>query len=138
LECAVFEVAVNVQAGRVIVDVSGDVDMLTAQRLREGLTEAVRAAGADPVIVDLSRVPFLDSSGIQALLDGYHTAMVAGGTLTVRGTHGTVTRVLQIVGLDQIFGVGVLDAEPLDIGPGAPADPGAEPRSRELERPGSS
>jgi anti-sigma B factor antagonist len=131
----VFEVAVTAQAGRVVVEVSGDVDMLTAGRLREGLTEAVRVAGAGPVVVDLDRVPFLDSSGIQALLDGYHTAMVAGGTLTVRGAHGTVARVLQIVGLDQILGVSVLDANPLDLGPTEPDTP---PRPRELERPGSS
>jgi anti-sigma B factor antagonist len=131
----VFDVAVTAQAGRVVVEVSGDVDMLTAGRLREGLTEAVRVAGAGPVVVDLDRVPFLDSSGIQALLDGYHTAMVAGGTLTVRGAHGTVARVLQIVGLDQMLGVSVPDADPLDLGPTKPDTP---PRPRELERPGSS
>lgn len=126
-----FEVAVTAQAGRVVVEVSGDVDMLTAGQLREGLTEAVRVAGTGPVIVDLGRVPFLDSSGIQALLDGYHTAMVAGGTLAVRGVHGTVARVLQIVGVDQMLGVGALDTE-------VRTDPGVQPRPRELERPGSS
>jgi anti-sigma B factor antagonist len=146
----VFEVAVTAEAGRVVVEVRGDVDMLTVGRLREGLTEAVRVAGAGPVIVDLDRVPFLDSSGIQALLDGYHTAMVAGGTLTVRGAHGTVARVLQIVGIDRMLGVGALDADPFDVRPPDPidappdpidpglADPGAEPRPRELEWPGSS
>ncbi len=127
-----FEVAVTADAGRVVVEVSGDVDMLTAGRLRAGLTEAVRLAGAGPVTVDLGRVPFLDSSGIQALLDGYHTAMVAGGTLTVRGARGTVARVLQIVGIDKMLGVG---ADSLDI---QPPDPGAEARPRELEWPGSS
>jgi len=163
---SVFEVAVTAEAGRVVVEVSGDVDMLTAARLRVSLTEAIRLAGAGPVIVDLDRVPFLDSSGIQALLDGYHTAMVAGGTLTVRGAHGTVARVLQIVGVDRLLGVIPLSADPLDIldiaaaeptdtgatdpghadpghtdpGHAGPshADPGTDPRPRELEWPGSS
>jgi anti-sigma B factor antagonist len=139
----VFEVSVGAQAGRVVVAASGEVDMLTAGRLREGVAEAGRVAGAGPVIVDLSQVSFLDSSGIQALLDGYHTAMVAGGTLTVRGAHGTVARVLEIVGLDRMLGVGTVDAQPLDIGPTdpgeqGPAEPGAQSRPRELERPGSS
>jgi anti-sigma B factor antagonist len=147
LGVSVFEVAVTAEAGRVVVEVSGDVDMLTAGRLREGLTEAIRVAGAGPVIVDLHRVPFLDSSGIQALLDGYHTAMVAGGTLTVRGAHGTVARVLQIVGIDRMLGVAPLGADPLDVAAAEPADsgasdghtdPGTEPRPRELEWPGSS
>lgn len=138
-----FEVAVTAHVGRVVVAVAGDVDMLTAGRLREAVTEAVRVAGAGPVIVDLERVPFLDSSGVQVLLDGYHTAMVAGGTLTVRGANGTVARVLRIVGLDRVLGVGALEADPLDVRPPDPVDPGAvDPgagsRSRELERPGSS
>lgn len=142
-ECAVFEMAVTVHAGRVVVAVAGDVDMLTAVRLRESVAEAVRLAGAGPVIVDLERVPFLDSSGIQALLDGYHTAMVAGGTLTVRGANGTVARVLRIVGLDRVLGVGAQEMDPLDVRPPDPVDPGAvDPdagsRPRELERPGSS
>lgn len=135
-----FEVSVSAHAGRVVVTVSGDVDMLTAERLREGLAEAVRTAGTGPVIVDLSQVPFLDSSGIRALLDGYNTAMVAGGTLTVRGAHGTVARVLEVVGVDQALGVGSVDTEPLDAGPATPApvDPDTGPRRSELERPGSS
>lgn len=135
-----FEVSISAHAGRVVVGVSGDVDMLTAGRLRESLAEAVRTAGAGPVIVDLSQVPFLDSSGIRALLDGYNTAMVAGGTLTVRGAHGTVARVLEVVGVDQALGVGTVDGEPLDAAPATPApvDSDKEPRPAELKQPGSS
>jgi anti-anti-sigma factor len=122
----VFEVGVATDAGQVVVEVAGDVDMLTAGQLRDALTEAVRVAGIGPVVVDLSRVRFLDSSGVQALVDGYHTAMVAGGTLTVRGAGGTAARVLHVVGLAQILGVDPLGAEP---------EP-AEPTPPELELPG--
>ncbi len=100
-----FEVTVWADTCRVVVDPAGEVDMLTAGQLREALAKAVRTAGTGPVVVDLARVSFLDSSGVQALVDGYHSAMVAGGTLTVRGARGTVARVLEIVGVDRMLGL---------------------------------
>src|SRR4051812_29929428 len=101
--CGVFEVAVSADGADVLVMVAGDVDMLSAPRLRVAIREAVLRAGPGTIVLDLSRVTFLDSSGVQALLDGYHAAMVAGGRLTVRGAHGTAARVLQIVGLSRFF-----------------------------------
>jgi anti-anti-sigma factor len=135
----VFEVAVSADAGRALVEVAGDVDMLTAGQLRAALTEAVRRAGAGPVVVDLGRVRFLDSSGVQALLDGYHTAMVAGGTLTVRGAAGTAARVLHVVGLAAMLGVETAENDPFEGGTLAPPpDEPTDPSPHELERPGSS
>lgn len=92
--------------------------MLTAGQLREALAKAVRTAGTGPVVVDLARVSFLDSSGVQALVDGYHSAMVAGGTLTVRGAHGTVARVLEIVGVDHMLGLAPTPATAAEDGTG--------------------
>ncbi|NJC74008.1 STAS domain-containing protein [Planosporangium thailandense] len=102
---AVLEVRTFADDGPVVVEVAGEVDLLTAGRLRAALDEAVRVAGGGRVIVDLGRVDFLDSTGVQALIDGYHTAMVAGGTLTVRGAHGPPARVLTVTGLARLLGV---------------------------------
>jgi anti-sigma B factor antagonist len=107
----VLEVRVSGDGGRVVVEVAGEIDLLTAGQLRDGLREAVRVAGTAPVIVDLSRVDFLDSSGVQVLVDGYHTAMVAGGTLTVRGARGIPARVLHVVGLAQLLGLAPHDGD---------------------------
>lgn len=101
---AVLEVTTFADGGPVIVEVAGEVDLLTAGRLRAALVAAVRVAGAGRIIVDLGRVEFLDSTGVQALIDGYHTAMVAGGTLTVRGAHGPSARVLAVTGLAGLLG----------------------------------
>lgn len=101
----VFDVAVSTGDGEVRVEAVGEIDMRTAGELRTALGEAVHLAGTGPIVVDLGRVNFLDSTGVQVLLDGYHSALVAGGTLTLQGAHGTVARVLQIVGLAKMFGL---------------------------------
>jgi anti-sigma B factor antagonist len=101
----VFDVTLTTDGGQVVVVVVGDIDVLSAGVLREALAKAVRSAGTGAIVVDLSDVGFMDSSGVQALLDGYHSAMVAGGTLSVRGASGTAERVLNIVGLASLFGL---------------------------------
>ena len=101
----VFDVTLSTGDGQVVVAAVGDIDVLSAGVLREALAKAVRSAGTGAIVVDLSDVGFMDSSGVQALLDGYHSAMVAGGTLSVRGARGTAERVLNIVGLARLSGL---------------------------------
>jgi|SRR3954470_14126839 anti-sigma B factor antagonist len=103
--CVVFAVSLSTEGDDVVVEVAGEVDVLTAPGLRAAVHEAIARAGTGTVVLDLAGVTFLDSSGVQALLDGYHSAMVAGGRLTVRGARGTAYRVLQIVGLTRLLGL---------------------------------
>lgn len=48
---------------------SGEVDMASAQMLEETLAEAC-GAGAKEIVIDLSGVEFMDSTGLSALLQG--------------------------------------------------------------------
>jgi anti-sigma B factor antagonist len=81
--------------GEAIVVVGGEVDMATAPQLDEALCTQVDR----DVIVDLSAVAFLDSSGIGALVHA-RTALAANGhTLRVTGEHDNVKLVLEVTGL---------------------------------------
>ena len=53
--------------------VAGEIDMQVAPRLTEAIGDLLRD-GHDRVVVDLSAVTFLDSSGLASLVDGYHQA----------------------------------------------------------------
>lgn len=54
----------RVEAGAVVVSVLGEVDMLTAPRLRAAMDGALRSAVARRVVIDLSQVTFLASAGV--------------------------------------------------------------------------
>jgi anti-sigma B factor antagonist len=82
-------------AFQVVIAVSGEVDMATAPELAAYLRDH---ADRD-VLVDLSNVGFLDSSGIGALLEGYNALADAGRVLRTTGERDNVRRVIEIAGV---------------------------------------
>ena len=59
--------------------------------------------GEDAVVIDLSDVAFMDSSGLAALLYARKRGAEEGWTLTVRGRGPNVATVLRITARDAIF-----------------------------------
>jgi anti-sigma B factor antagonist len=87
--------------GYPVVSANGEIDLATAPGLREAL---VFAAGySDRIIVDLTGVTFLDSSGVRVLLEAQARSSRRGGSLSLVGPVPAVQRVLTITGLDQRF-----------------------------------
>jgi anti-sigma B factor antagonist len=90
--------------GRVVVWVSGDLDLST----RDSFVDTVREvlAGGEPtaVIIDLSGVRFLDAVGIGGLLRARSLALTSGVTMEVRGPKGMVETVLRITRADEVLG----------------------------------
>lgn len=62
------------------VSVGGRLNMVTAARMREAIETAVDANHPN-VVVDLSKVVFLDSSGLGALVAGLKAVRASGGDL---------------------------------------------------------
>jgi anti-sigma B factor antagonist len=86
--------------GTVVVGVSGDVDLATAGALEEALGGAVGSA----VVVDLSDVPFMDSTGLNALVNGRRAIVDAGGSIALVVTpEGAVARLLEITGMEDLL-----------------------------------
>jgi anti-anti-sigma factor len=91
-----FRVEVVNANGRAIVSLHGEIDMNRGPALREALSAAQQ--GSPDVIVDLSGVTFMDSTGLHALIGAYHRAP-EGGTLAVVGPTSAIRRVFDITGL---------------------------------------
>lgn len=92
--------------GAVLLAVAGEVDTLTAPDLETGLNTALDAAGDEPaagVVVDLSAVTFLASSGLAVLIRGANRATTRGRRLHLVAVTRTVTRPLQVTGADALF-----------------------------------
>ena len=82
-----------------IIRIAGEIDLAT----RDTVTSAARAAvtaGATRVVLDLSAVTFMDSSGIAALID---TLSIA--TVTLRKPSDVVARLIATTGLTETFSI---------------------------------
>jgi len=77
--------------------ISGEIDLAVAAELQAVVT------GDEDVVIDLSGVTFLDSSGIAAIVRAYRQQSANGRLLSVRGATGAVSRVLEITGVDSIL-----------------------------------
>lgn len=85
-----------------VVAVSGEVDVYSAPALKEQFAELVRT-GASTLIVDLTDVAFLDSTGLGALVEARALTGDAGGSLPVVCTQDRILKLFTITGLDSVF-----------------------------------
>lgn len=82
-----------------IVAVDGAIDVSNVEQLDYQVIAAVDSADTISVLVDLSGVTFMDSSGINSLLKGRRRADAHGTQFHVTGAEGPVRRVLELTGV---------------------------------------
>jgi anti-anti-sigma factor len=83
--------------------VRGEIDHIVKNELTETLLVS-DGATRPRTVVDLTGVPFMDSSGINVLIAAHQSMSDAQGWLRIAGAQPWVLRVLQLVGLDQVIG----------------------------------
>ncbi|MEU6366518.1 STAS domain-containing protein [Streptomyces sp. NPDC046931] len=85
-----------------VITVRGEIDHHTGGALSDALS-LPEGAAASRMVVNLSGVTFMDSSGINILIAARNAADGAGGWLRLAGPTESVLRTLQLVGLDEII-----------------------------------
>lgn len=86
----------------VVAEIGGELDVVSAPRLRETLLLAIRRHG--PVIcADLGGVTFLDSSGVHVLVATARRAWLEGGHLEVIRPSARAWRVITLLGLEDVM-----------------------------------
>ena len=99
--------------GRTIVDVTGEVDVYTAPTLREKLSSLVDAGHID-LVVNLTEVRFMDSTGLHALIQ-YAVAPEMRGRLTVTNGSPQVRRLFQVSGVGRYLSFASPPRTPLRV-----------------------
>ncbi|MEW2511242.1 STAS domain-containing protein [Streptomyces sp. NPDC046870] len=92
----------RLSTGRQLVTVAGALDLHTASHLADVLQPLV-LTGGQSVLVDLSGVGFLDSSGLTCLIAVYRTARSTGARLALIAPSERVRRMLALTGTDRVL-----------------------------------
>src|SRR5215216_3396201 len=87
-----------------IVSVRGEVDLYSAHRLRELIWQAKRQAGGDPprVVVDLREVEFIDTAGLEVLLEEWNVFRKFDGRMCLVAQQGPIRRLLEVISLSKL------------------------------------
>ena len=95
-----FEVSTTREDGRLVVAPVGELDIATVEQVRAAVAQ--RQAG-EALVVDLGRLRFLDTSGLQLMVGLHRRAHDERFDLTVRPGPRNVQRVFEIAGLDGVL-----------------------------------
>jgi anti-sigma B factor antagonist len=87
-----------------IIEVAGEIHVSTAPQF-SALLSAVTDAGRTSLVLDLTDVTFIDSTGLSVLLSALRQVTLAGGRMALVCSNPTVLRLFEITRLDSTFAI---------------------------------
>lgn len=97
----------TIQGERLVVGIKGDLDLKTAEPLREALDRLIARLAPKELILDLAEVEFVDSSGLGVILGRYKRLSATGRTLSLTGVRPSIRAVLDLAGISAIIPVSI-------------------------------
>lgn len=97
-----FSVTTSEDTARFVVALSGELDLGGVAQLRPVIDAAERSS-APAIVVDLTDLAFIDSSGLRELLRLHRHTQGAGRALHLRPGPPLVQRIMQISGLSEVL-----------------------------------
>jgi anti-sigma B factor antagonist len=84
-----------------VVELEGEVDLSCSPEARKQILECLNQA--QHLLVDLSRVTYIDSSGVASLVEGFQTAKKKALRFGLISVSTAAMNVLQLARLDKVF-----------------------------------
>lgn len=86
-----------------VIALRGEVDLHTSPRARRAILDSL--AGGSPVLVDLAKVLYMDSSGVASLVEGFQEARKRKLEFGLAAVSGPAMSVLKLARLDKVFAI---------------------------------
>jgi anti-sigma B factor antagonist len=94
------------QDGRTLtVSVSGEVDLASAERLRDTLVSSANGPPGHDVVLRLGGLEFLDARGMAALVEAHHILAEAGGGLVIVDVPPFIRKLFEITELGSVLDI---------------------------------
>lgn len=82
--------------------ISGEIDHHTARAIRESIDQGIQAASPKTLVLDLSGVSFMDSSGIGLIMGRCKLMNEIGGDIKITGASSGAARMIKLAGLSRL------------------------------------
>jgi anti-sigma B factor antagonist len=88
-----------------IFDISGDIDFASSPEVRQSVLGEIQESRASRVMMNLSQVRYIDSSGVASLVEGLKASRDLGSRFILFGLSTSAREVLQLSRLMKVFEV---------------------------------
>ena len=96
-----MECTTRTENGFTIIALSGEVDLHYSPKAREIILKYL--GDKESVLVDLSAVAYIDSSGVASLVEGFQHARTHNLKFALMGVSDAAMQILQLSRLDKVF-----------------------------------
>ncbi len=93
----------NFSGGLMVVRINGEIDHHSAVEMRSGIDSEIFERRPEKLILDLSGVDFMDSSGLGLILGRLANMRKIGGELVVLNPNDGVLKILKLAGAERIL-----------------------------------
>lgn len=97
-----MDVSVSSDRGAPVVAIKGEVDLYSAPQVRDAILGAAEQRPR-ALLVDLSGVSYMDSSGVATLVEGLQRSRGYGGRFLLFGLEPAIREVFRFARLEQVF-----------------------------------
>jgi anti-sigma B factor antagonist len=97
----------------IFASVRGEIDLHNSPEFRDALLVLIATAKPKNLILNMSQVPYMDSSAIAVLVESLRKVRAVGGALYLVAPQARVRSVLEIAHLDSIFKIIAVEADAL-------------------------
>jgi len=87
-----------------VIELEGEVDVYTAPQLKQQMINLLES-GNKQMIIDLTKVEYLDSTALGVLIGGLKRMREMDGNMVLVCPSARIRRVFEITGLDKIFDI---------------------------------
>jgi anti-anti-sigma factor len=85
-----------------VIFLAGELDLATASEMQRRLMDAVETSDSATIVVDLSRVEFIDAHNVGVIMAAWDAARCRGRRLQVGGLHGIPALIFEVLGLELV------------------------------------
>lgn len=88
-----------------VVRLLGDLDLVTADEIRAKIDYSLVETNSQYLLLDLSQITFMDSSGLGVILGRYRRLKEQGGQMIIFGAQAKIKKILEISGIISLMPV---------------------------------
>jgi len=88
--------------GNLVVKLNGEIDHHSASDIREGIDKMIAQSRPKTLVLELSDIDFMDSSGLGLVLGRYRRLSEIGSKMFIKDPSARTEKILQMAGVDKL------------------------------------